>query len=276
MPPSKRQFDIVIYGATGFTGKLVAEYLASNSPTTLKLAIGGRSLSKLESVALELSQSFSRKVDIIVADSFNLQELNDMTSKTKVVISTVGPFSKYGELLVESCVSNSTHYIDSTGEPSFIRSIIDKYHDEAFQRNVKIVPSCGFDSLPSDLGSLLIANYFKSMGATTTSIEVAVWDVSGGISGGTIATMSHIIGSSTIAQLNEMGSNGNYLVPDAFTKHRVHAQTSLYYNEAFGKWISPFVMEGANLRYVRRSASLLNYGPEFQYSEGVLASFHED
>ena len=266
----KREYDILVYGATGFTGKLVAEYLVTNAPSSVKLAIGGRSLSKLKGVAAELAPSSA--LGILVADSFDLKALEDMVSKTRIVISTVGPFAKYGETLVQACVSKSTNYIDSTGEPDFIRRLIDNYHAEAFKKNIKIVPSCGFDSLPSDLGTFLIANHFKKLNAQTTTVEAVFLDVSGGISGGTIATMCHYIQNSSYEDLQKLASDGDYLAPDSHPKHRVHTRTSFHYSKSIGKWVTPFMMEAANLRYVRRSASLLKYGPNFQYSEGTSAS----
>ena len=144
-----REFDVIVWGASGFTGKLVAEYLFENygSIKDLKWAIAGRDLSKLESVRIEIG---NETIPIIIADSCDLESLNSMTKRTKVICTTVGPYAKYGSKLVSSCVENNTHYCDLAGEVQWIRKIIDQFHEKAKVNGTKIVNSCGFDSIPSD------------------------------------------------------------------------------------------------------------------------------
>ena len=146
-----RDYDIIVWGASGFTGKLVAEYLFKKygSNKNLKWAIAGRNSLKLNSVRKDILDS---TVPLILADSNDSQSLNEMVKKTKVICTTVGPYAKYGSKLVAACVENKTHYCDLAGEVQWIRKMIDQYHKEAKNNNTKIVNSCGFDSIPSDMG----------------------------------------------------------------------------------------------------------------------------
>ena len=150
----KREYDIIIFGASGFTGKLVAEYLFKNYGVNkdLKWAISGRDFSKLEVIRSEIADN---SLPIIIADSNDQDSLNSITSKTKVICTTVGPYAKYGSNLVLSCVENQTHYCDLAGEVQWIRKMIDQYHEKAKSNGTKIVNSCGFDSIPSDIGVYL-------------------------------------------------------------------------------------------------------------------------
>lgn len=151
---NKRDYDIVIWGASGFTGRLVAEYLYKNyNYKDLKWAIAGRDKEKLNTVR---ENYLDENIPIILADSFDESSLVEMVKKTNVVCSTVGPYAKYGSLLVKSCVNNGTNYCDLAGEAQWIRKMIDLYHDKAIDNNVKIVNSCGYDSIPSDMGVYFI------------------------------------------------------------------------------------------------------------------------
>ena len=145
----EKDIDIIVYGATGFTGKLCMEYMASKERST-KWAIAGRNQEKLKTVADELCP----EVEILIADSDDEDALDRLTQRAKVVLSTAGPFHRYGSKLVASCVKNNTHYVDITGENFWVKGLIDKHHDEASKKGVRIIPSCGYDSIPSDLGSL--------------------------------------------------------------------------------------------------------------------------
>lgn len=149
--PSSREYDLIIWGATGFTGKLVVEHLYKTYGVNQSLtwAIGGRNQAKLEAVRLEFADI---TLPLIIADSFDDASLEAMTKRAKVICSTVGPFSQYGKKLAAACVNHQTHYCDLTGEELFVRHLIDHYHDTAKIQNTKIVPCCGFDSIPSDLG----------------------------------------------------------------------------------------------------------------------------
>ena len=178
-----RQFEIVLFGATGVTGANTAHYIAKNYPT-LKWAIAGRNPSKLKDLLSKLPSA----PDIVIADSSDPVSLEALTCQTKVVISTVGPFALYGEPLVAACVKTKTHYIDSTGETNFVMKIIQKYHEQASLDKTFVVPCCGFDCVPSDLGAFIAVYDFKKRGLTADAVHLAVMDASGGISGGTIAS----------------------------------------------------------------------------------------
>ena len=176
----KREYDIIVWGASGFTGRLVAEYLYLNyNSKNLKWAIAGRDKLKLISIR---DTFLDKSIPIVIADSFDEKSLDEMTKTTKVVCSTVGPYAKYGSLLVKSCVNNKTHYCDLAGEAQWIRKIIDLHHEEAKNNQVKIVNSCGFDSIPSDLGVYFI---HKNISNKNLTIKMRVRGLKGTYSGGT-------------------------------------------------------------------------------------------
>ncbi|KAG0257287.1 hypothetical protein BGZ95_005285 [Linnemannia exigua] len=150
-----REFDLIIYGATGYTGLKTCQYLARTYTEGVRWAIAGRSVLKLEEVREKLVaiNPFLSSVPIIKADASDLESLEAMAAQTKVLIITVGPFMKYGEPVVAACIKQGTHYVDSTGESPFVNNIIHKYHQEALDKGVILVPQCGFDSVPSDIGT---------------------------------------------------------------------------------------------------------------------------
>ena len=188
----KREFDIIIWGASGFTGRLVAEYLFKNYDSKdLKWAIAGRNKEKLVTIR---DAFLDTNVPIIIADSFDEMSLNKMAKRTKVICSTVGPYAKYGSLLVKSCVKSKTHYCDLAGEAQWIRKMIDLYHEEAKNNKVRIVNSCGFDSIPSDLGVYFI---YKDISEEDLTIKMRVTGAKGTYSGGTYASMQNIIKEAT-------------------------------------------------------------------------------
>jgi hypothetical protein len=185
---TNRKFDVVVYGATGFTGSLVAEYFAKEySATNLKWAIAGRSQSKLQSLKQKLN--LGPNVDVLVADAADQKSLDAMAESTKVVLSTTGPFALYGTPLVDACVRSSTNYCDITGESQWIRGIIDGYHDQAAASKLKIVNCCGFDCIPSDLGVMMMVDAMKEQGLEPEEIRYVMKESLGGASGGTIASV---------------------------------------------------------------------------------------
>ena len=162
-----KQFDIIIWGASSFTGKLVTEYIFNKyGSSKIKWAIAGRNLDKLEKVR---SQVADEDIPIFIADSFDEDSLSKFVKKTKVVCSTVGPYSLYGTKLVKVCLENNTNYCDITGEAHWIRTLIDNFHEEAKSKKIKIVNSCGFDSIPSDMGVYFIQNEIKKVYSWRTS-----------------------------------------------------------------------------------------------------------
>jgi len=259
----EKDIDIIVYGATGFTGKLCVEYLASKERST-KWAIAGRNQEKLKTVADELCP----EVEILIADSDDEDALDRLTQRAKVVLSTAGPFHRYGSKLVASCVKNNTHYVDITGENFWVKGLIDKHHDEASKKGVRIIPSCGYDSIPSDLGSL---HCVQSMNKPIKRIE-AFHTMKGEASGGTLETMFSLAD----LDLGKSLFDPFLLNPEGTVSEEQRKQskdkTGVLEQDAINGWSGPFIMAAANTRVVRRSAALHEqkgekYGQDFTYQE---------
>ena len=181
----ERELDIVVFGATGFVGKLTAEYLAEHAPEGVKIGLAGRSEEKLARVKSEVGKDWPT----IVADSSDAASMKALAERCRVVATTVGPYRKYGMPLVEACADAGTHYIDLTGEPLFIRDSIDRCHERAAETGAKIVHCCGFDSIPSDLGVWLLHEEAGELAETTFVVK----GVRGGASGGTVDSMTTML-----------------------------------------------------------------------------------
>lgn len=266
---SVRQYDVVIFGATGFTGRLVADYLANRHPVPgLSWAIAARNPSKLEAVARELDIV---GIPMIIADSSDRASLDAMVARTKVVCTTVGPYAKYGPELVSACVEAGTHYVDLTGEPQFIRRMIDAHHAAAAANGTRIVHCCGFDSVPSDLGVFNLQQAaIDQFGEPFDEIEAVVLGASGGFSGGTAASMVQVMEEASDPAVRKVLADpyslaGGQRGPDGM------GQRGPRYSEALGAWTAPFVMAMVNEKVVRRSNAMLDqrYGAEFRYGESV-------
>jgi len=175
-----RKYQIILYGATGFTGKLCAEYLKANYPD-LVWAIAGRNEQKLK----ELKNELGLECDIFIASAEDKAHLDYITTQTDVVLSTAGPFARYSNSLVKSCVDNKTHYTDITGENHWVKDLIDEHHKKASEEGTRIIPSCGYDSIPSDMG---VFYSVKQMGKPIRKVTV-YHSGQGGVSGGTTETM---------------------------------------------------------------------------------------
>ncbi len=254
----KRSYDIVIWGASGFTGKLVCQYLMKNYGigigSTFRWAIAGRNHKKLETIRNDLNLNDPEEMPILTGDSFDLKSLKAITDKTKVILTTVGPYSLYGSALVEACIRTQTHYCDLTGEVPFIHHTINKFHKSAEKAKVKIVHSCGFDSVPSDLGCFILQERsICDFGTPIKRIRLYVKKVKGGISGGTIASMIEIM---KLAKNTPKG------------RKQPH-QKNIQWDEISQGWIGPFIMSWFNSAIVRRTNALLNfkYGKDFIYDE---------
>ena len=265
----KREYDIIIWGASGFTGRLVAEYLYKNyNSKDLKWAIAGRDNQKLISIRKTF---LNDEVPIVLADSFDETSLNKMTQRANVICSTVGPYAKYGSLLVKSCIKNKTHYCDLAGEAQWIRKMIDLYHEEAIRNQVKIVNSCGYDSIPSDMGVYFIN---KNLSKKNLTIKMRVTGTKGGYSGGTYASMQNIIKeASSDRDVRKSLTNPYGLNPvGEQSGHDKRDLSSVVYDKKIKSWIAPFLMAGINTKIVRRSNALsnYNYGKDFKYDEAVM------
>ncbi|AMN48619.1 saccharopine dehydrogenase NADP-binding domain-containing protein [Psychrobacter sp. P2G3] len=285
----KRAYAVVLYGATSFVGQITAHYLAQfladkdnqNGPDSepVTWAIAGRDQDKLEKLQTELCAAqkggkAEAKVDIIVANSNDDASLDEMTKQTQVIISTVGPYLKYGEPLIKSCTKNGTDYVDLTGEAIFIKDMMDKYQDDAKKSGARIVNSCGFDSIPSDLGVYFTQRQAEEkFDESCTVINMRVKAAKGGLSGGTIASMATIF--------EEVGQNKSrrkqvanpYLLNDDEDAPNVRQDnvSKPEYDDEHARWLAPFVMASINTRIVHRSNQLLDYeyGRDFKYDEAM-------
>lgn len=271
---SERTYDVVLFGATGFTGKLVAEYLAKAAPS-LRWAIAGRNREKLESVRAGLGAR-AAAVPILVADSADRPALDGIAREARVVCSTVGPFTLHGRQLVGACVEAGTDYCDSTGEPQFVRAMIDLHHARAKETGARIVPCCGFDSIPSDLGTLLVQHHAREAhGAACPEVRHYVRIRGGAVSGGTAASMVQIMDeASRDPSVRRLLTDPYALDPDHGPNgaQQPDGPRGPTFDPDVGRWVGPFVMAAINVRVVRRSNALLGYawGRDFRYREGML------
>ena len=266
---SDKKHDILIWGATGYVGKLVAAYLASKPPS-FSFAIAGRNAIKLEALQKQVKKGSSHEqIPIYIANTSSQKSLNDLAKVSRVIISTVGPYLFHGEPLVQACLLHKTHYLDLTGETAYIMNLIQKYHKEAVENHIKIIPSCGFDSLPFDMGVFMIADELASQGLALGKTQSIIRKAKGAVSGGTLATLCAGLDmdwslKKSVADpfvLCEPGTISDFKKAPSYSPF-------LYFDSEFTKtWQGYFVMEHPNTRYVRRSASLLNYGSCFQHAE---------
>ena len=271
---SSRKYDVILWGASGFTGSLVAEFLLSRYGVDKELnwAIAGRSEKKLITLKERLG---CIQVDHLIADSHDKASLDSLTKQTKVICTTVGPYAHYGTKLVQSCIDNSTDYCDLTGEVQWIRQMIDQYHELASERGVKIVHCCGFDSIPSDMGVYFFQTEAKKLtGEYLDHIKFRVRAIKGGVSGGTLASLNNVMEESKqnkdVAQIVREPYSLN---PTGMRKGMDKTDlTRLVFDPDLNEWISPFVMAGINTKVVRRSHALMNfeYGMTFKYDEAIL------
>ena len=265
-----RSYDLVLFGATGFTGKLAAIYLAKQYGKTVRWAIAGRRRDALEKVRDELCKIKPELSDLplVIADSFDENSLNKMTQSTKVVITTAGPFSKYGTPLVKSCALHGTHYCDITGETDWVREMVDQFDDVAKKSGAKIVSFCGHDCIPWDLSVLKMSKYMKGKGESLVSAHF--YDtITASASGGTLATMNHVL-SNRIKYKSLLGFDPllKTLTGDkSNNKLNVKNQFSIAYSPEHGCWTGPFVMSMVMANCVRRSNAVNNYASKLEYKE---------
>jgi len=276
---SSSKFDIVVYGATGFTGQLVAEYLAARygNDKDLKWAMAGRSLDKLKAVRDAVGAPAD--TPLIAADSSDAASLQAMVDQAKVVISTVGPYPFYGNELVAVCVASGTDYIDLCGEPIWMRQMIDKHEAAAKASGARIVFSCGFDSVPFELGAFYVQEEARRVfGAPATRVKGRVRDMRGTLSGGTAASAKATFDAvakdlSLVAILNDPFA----LTPGAAGPKQPKGNKAVY-EEDLQSWTAPFMMALINTRNVHRSNMLMGYpyGKDFVYDEMVLTGAGEE
>jgi short subunit dehydrogenase-like uncharacterized protein len=264
-----RPYDVVLYGATGFVGQQTVQYFVQNvAENQVRWAITGRSRQKLEA----LKASLEVEVDILVADSQDRAAIDAIVSQTRVILSTAGPFARYGNALVDACVRFKTHYVDITGETPWVKDLCDRHHAQAASDGTRIIPCCGFDSVPSDLGTYEIVRYVQQqLGVSCQSVK-AYFQMMGGFNGGTLASGLNLYDSGQMDRLN------NSFLLDPLGEHsaaeiaRNQDPQQPTYDADLGTWVGPFFMGPVNTRIVRRSCALFEqwqqpYGPNFTYQE---------
>ncbi|MEA5464583.1 saccharopine dehydrogenase family protein [Leptothoe sp. PORK10 BA2] len=268
------RYDLVVFGATGFVGRILCEYLVKQVGVngSVKWAIAGRSQAKLNALMSTLGAS---NLPQIIADVSDQASLRDLCAQTQVVISTVGPYALYGEPLVKVCAETGTDYCDLTGEPQWIRRMIQQYSATAEQSGARLIHCCGFDSIPSDLGVYYLQQQAKQrFGSVCDRIKMRVKAAQGGVSGGTAASGINLLKEANAdPTLRQELDNPYSLCPDS-SQSLEHFPTlvPVQYDQDFQGWVSPFVMAAINTRIVLRSNALLDYayGQQFQYDEAVL------
>ncbi len=276
---SEREFDVVVFGASGYTGKLVAEYIQSEygENGSVKWAIAGRNREKLEGIREELG--LSADLSILEVDSNDQDSLNAMTSSTKCVLTTVGPYQLYGSNLVESCAKNGTDYVDLTGEPGWMYEMINAHKETAQASGARIVFSCGFDSIPFDLGVYFVQQAAKDkFGKPAQHVRGRVKAMNGEFSGGTIASLG-----ATMATLKKKPElikvlANPFSLTEGFEGPAQLDDSKVLLDEKINMWVAPFVMAPINTKNIHRSNALLDhqYGEDFCYDEMMIAGEGEE
>lgn len=265
--PLGRQYDVVLYGATGFVGRQTVDYFATNAQVKasgLRWALAGRSQAKLSQV--KQACAGATEAGVVVAAADDIKALDVLAKNTRVVLSTAGPFALYGSALVAACVKHGTHYVDITGETPWAAEMIAKHHAKAAKSGTRIIPFCGFDSVPSDIGAWLMTQAMQQRCDAACADVTAAFTVRGGVNGGTLASLFNIMGSDE-AKLVE---NPFLLNPGVAEQRDIAANrdpVAPRYHPDLKAWLGPFFMSAINTRVVRRSAALLGYGDDFRYQE---------
>ena len=258
---SARDHDIVLFGATGFTGRLTAGHLArTHLAAGLRLALAGRDGKKLEGIRDELAKETpaAKELPILVADAHDRAALDRVAASAKVVATTVGPYAKYGETLVAACAAAGTHYADLTGEVTFIRRMIDRHDAEAQKTGARIVHTCGYDSIPSDLGTWFVVQaYRERFGELPTKLLHAAGESRGGASGGTVASMLFLFEEASRDRAVRRLLADPYALVDGRRGSDRGDQLGVRHARELGLWTGPFIMAAVNSRVVRRTSALL-------------------
>ncbi|WP_100644616.1 saccharopine dehydrogenase family protein [Alteromonas facilis] len=268
-----KPFDVVVFGATSFVGKITCRYLAQHySNSDVSWAIAARSQSKLD----ELSKTMQLdNIPQIIADADDQASIDALAQQTRVVISTVGPYALYGEPMIKACCEYGTDYVDLTGEPQWIRAMLDKYETQAAASGARIVNCCGFDSIPSDLGVYYLQQEAeKAFGECCDQVKTRVKAMKGGASGGTVASLINVVKqASSDAKLRKLLANPYALCPKEHPfKAYQHNVSHAKFETETGSWVAPFIMASINTRVVHRTNALLGakYGERFLYDEAMM------
>lgn len=270
-----KEFDLVVFGATGFTGQQAAAYIAETTEADpaasgLRWAIAGRNAEKLESVRASLGAAFA-ELPLIVADALDPDAMRAMAERTRVVLTTAGPYALYGDHLVRACVENGCDYVDITGETPWVRKLIDHHHQRAQRKGARIINFCGVDSIPSDLGTLFLVRETQRRLGESLKQVLGLFSAKAGLNGGTAASFFNMIEQGQVDEIRKP-----YLLNPAEDQMRSAPADRLWpqWDRDWWVWTAPFVMAPVNTRVVRRSEALYRqsgeaYGPNFSYDEAL-------
>ncbi|GFR43446.1 hypothetical protein Agub_g4528 [Astrephomene gubernaculifera] len=286
-----RPYQVVVWGASGFTGRLVCEHIARDYQGKIRWAMAGRDQKKLEQVRSELStiNPAVKDVPILTADARDAPAVGSVVRQAEVVLATAGPFARYGDNVVEQAVEAGTHYADITGELPWVKRSQARHHSSAAARGVKVLHCCGYDSVPSDLGAwMLVEHCREQLGCGVSQVFTLVSAAKGGMSGGTLESACNLVDSEGLGELRDMGGNQYYLAGAHGLKGSDRPAGLLpRYVAPARTWAGPFIMEGVNAKIVQHSNALFTagsgtaatgakvpypYGKDFKYTEVVAAS----
>lgn len=275
--PTSRDYDVLLYGAGGFTGRQTVAYFAAHAPDRLRWAIAGPRRETLEA-AREVAGAPLADADVHVAPSQDQSAIDGLVARTRIVLSTAGPFARYGTPIVDACVRFRTDYVDITGETPWMREIAERYHDQAAAGQTRIIPACGFDSVPSDLGAFLIARQVRSAMSRPCDEVRAYFQFSGGLNGGTVASLLNMLDRPRDGR-SSTGTRRD---------RRIRFVGRPGFDVALGTWIGPFVMAPTNTHVVARSLTLgeawgdragpavyqeaMRYDPPFARAKAIAAA----
>ncbi|GAB4182278.1 MAG: saccharopine dehydrogenase NADP-binding domain-containing protein [Wenzhouxiangellaceae bacterium] len=277
-----KEFDIVVYGATGFTGQIVVEYLAQRAAEMhkagqpLRWAMAGRDADKL--AAARDATGAPADTPLLTADADNPDSLKAMVSKTRLILTTVGPYQLYGSELVRLCAEMGCDYVDLCGEPAWMRDMIDQHTQAACDSGARIVFSCGFDSIPFDLGVYYLQQQAKQRSqAVMSRVKGRIKSLKGRFSGGTAASLKSSLAAAKDPRVRDLLADKFTLTP-GFTGAPQPPANEPQYEEALGSWAAPFIMAAINTRNIQRSNLLLDhaYGQDFIYDEMILTGPGDD
>jgi short subunit dehydrogenase-like uncharacterized protein len=263
--PSGRDYDVILYGAGGFTGRQTVAYFAAHAPAHLRWAIAGPRLQTLAAAREASGTSRLCDDDLIVAPSQDQVAVDALVSRARILLSTAGPFARYGTPIVDACVRFGTHYVDITGETPWMRAIADRFHARAAASGTRIIPCCGFDSVPSDCGALLMARYVRDTLRASCAEVCSYFQFSGGLNGGTVASLLNMLDTPRPRDAERRPTS---------VDPRIRMVNAPRFDARLGTWIGPFVMAPTNTQVVRRSLMLFDewrqpYGPNFVYQEAM-------
>ncbi|KAL8674809.1 MAG: hypothetical protein Q9168_000790 [Polycauliona sp. 1 TL-2023] len=273
---ASKAYDLVLLGATGYTGRLCAEHITTSLPTDLKWAVSGRSHERLSAIVQDLKSYNAQRVQPAVeAVTLSLDDLRSLARKTRIIVNTVGPYFKYSSPVVQACAENGTHYLDVTGETPWVYEMIQKHHDTAEASGAIIIPEIGLESAPSDLLAWTLATLIREdLSLDTRNIVASVHKMTGTPSGGTLATITGILDHYSLAELSKSSAPWALSpVPGPETSKPLPLATKLLgvrKMEHLGT-LTTSITAGPNVAIVQRSWGLLggpkSYGPNFQYNE---------